>query len=424
MKQLKYKHIDTLKKKLFFSIFIIQLSSTASFAINTDSIRIVTDLNKRFKKVHSGKIYYERSTKSFFRSTPSITKSYLTYTSSPFLAFNPVVYLDRKIISTQNGIHDEAIFYSDTDYETNEKLKEIPFSIGNPDDFIDSYDDAFWMFSFGFYPKNPSGLFNVTGHYIFTDTIVNGDSCYKITNKTMGDGETIDSSLQVWIISINDCRHTSYHKTSWGYGGNASEFLQTCTEGQYSEDYDSLLLQKVKARIFSLVHDSGYILKNYSDQTLSDTKSPQKVKLKKEDFFPVLHFQTIDGADVDISNPSSKVTLLDFSYMGCEPCRQAISSISRIYNKFKDSNVAILGIDPYDQKEKEIFERYSKKYHLDYPVLFSDKKTVFDELGISSFPTFLILDKNMKLRQKFGGWGPGFNRAGIDEEISKLLREQ
>jgi len=224
--------------------------------------------------------------------------------------------------------------------------------------------------------------------------------------------------------SIQKLSPISYQRIAWGYGGDTSVLTERIVSGDCSEIYDSTLLIKVQGEIQSYLRDSNYtLISNDSVEALErqDEEKQKKVILKGQ-HFPIGHFHSIDGKDIYIRRQDSKIILLDFSYMGCEPCRLAIPIIRNLYDKYRDSGLSVWGIDPFDKGEKEIFERYKTKYYLSYPVLFSDKKTVYDYLGIEGYPTVVILDSNMNVLERLEGLD-SFSSLDFETTIAQLLKK-
>jgi len=109
--------------------------------------------------------------------------------------------------------------------------------------------------------------------------------------------------------------------------------------------------------------------------------------------------------------------------MNCDPCGKAIPAVSDLYAKYKDSSVRILNINIYDGQEKEIFGKYVQKYNLDYPILFSDKNSVFNQLEIYNNPTYIILDKDMKVINIYHAFGAGHVPLEIETSIQANLKD-
>ena len=398
-------------------MFLFESCASLAYAHETDSNRIVNDLSRWSSKIHSAKISYIVKEKSFFQSHEKTYNLNLEYSKLHASDSECCVWLERNDTSGQWI----AILFDDTVYETSKSYKITYSGKSTVKEFFDDHDELTWAFPFGQCYDVMTDMLSCPGSFRFSDTIISEERCYQIRNSEYRQNGNIDSIFRTWIISRNRWANSSFEQISWGYGGNTSHILQMCVAADYSDKTDTSFLPKARDAIYKMMHDSSYTFRTPEHMDRSPVILSKQRDLKTGDVFPISHFQTIDHNDVDISTPHTKLILLDFSYMGCEPCRMAIPALSGIYAAYRDSGVDIYGIDPYDKNEKEIFMKYKKRYHLDYPVLFSDKKTVTEDLGIQSFPTFIILDHTMKIR--YISKGAGYFNGFLQRKIEELLAE-
>ncbi len=97
---------------------------------------------------------------------------------------------------------------------------------------------------------------------------------------------------------------------------------------------------------------------------------------------------------VSLEKLKGKVVLLDFWIKNCGACIESIGYLNDIYEKYKDKNFELLGINSYDTTENINF--FSKKYGIKYPVLVNGN-SILEKYGVNRFPTIFILDKNGKI---------------------------
>lgn len=89
-----------------------------------------------------------------------------------------------------------------------------------------------------------------------------------------------------------------------------------------------------------------------------------------------------------------KVVVLDFWIKNCGYCISSIPFLNKLYDKFKDNDFILLGINAYDTDEK--INEFYKKYGLKYPVLMNGN-LVAKDYGVYAFPTIFVIDKSGKI---------------------------
>mgnify|MGYP003532036616 FL=1 len=90
--------------------------------------------------------------------------------------------------------------------------------------------------------------------------------------------------------------------------------------------------------------------------------------------------------------------ILDFWYSSCYPCIKGIPSVNKLYRDYKDKGVAVYGVNMVDEEEKSKarLEKFFKNNIMEYPPIMIDP-AMTTEIGIRSFPTLLVLDKEYKI---------------------------
>ena len=109
--------------------------------------------------------------------------------------------------------------------------------------------------------------------------------------------------------------------------------------------------------------------------------------------------------------------LIDFFYKSCGPCIAAMPGLQRLYEKYHDKGFAMVGIDPFDDRE-EVKELLSAR-GITYTILFSDKK-LSSEYHVDGYPNLFLIDREGKLVKLYLGYREDLEER-IEEEIVKLL---
>ncbi len=139
-------------------------------------------------------------------------------------------------------------------------------------------------------------------------------------------------------------------------------------------------------------------------------------ELKSIDF----KLKTLDGKMVSLSSFKGKVVFLNFWATWCPPCRAEIPSMIKLYNKFKDRGLEILGVDL--QEEEETVRNFVKANKINYPILLDTNGQVGQIYGARSIPTTYIVDRKGNIIARTIG-GREWNTEEIYKLFEKVLKQ-
>jgi len=144
----------------------------------------------------------------------------------------------------------------------------------------------------------------------------------------------------------------------------------------------------------------------------------EKVDLANESIPGSLPLRTIKNKEVQLSdfNPKKeKITVINFWFIECKPCKMEIPDLNKLVEKYKDYDVAFLAIA---LNKPDQLKDFLKKTDFDYTVLSIEEQQTL-ELGIQGYPTHFILNRQGKVVYKATGLEPG----SIDK-LEKAIEEQ
>lgn len=148
-----------------------------------------------------------------------------------------------------------------------------------------------------------------------------------------------------------------------------------------------------------------------SSKSSASLESEKNVSYPKA---PDFSLQNLNGNKVKLSDYSGKLVFVNFWATWCPPCRAEIPGFIKMYDKYKDQGLEIIGIST-DRDGKELVKEFVQKNKVNYTVLMFDMDVITAYGGITGIPTTFIVNQKGEIVNKFVGF-PG------DEAFEKEIK--
>ena len=135
---------------------------------------------------------------------------------------------------------------------------------------------------------------------------------------------------------------------------------------------------------------------------------------------PDFALKNLKGNTLDLEDLRGKVVLLNFFATWCSPCRQEIPDFVRLYKKFKDQGLEIVGIS-LDMEGAAVLTPFVRYFKIPYPILLGTRKVVMDYGGITGVPTTFFIDRDGLIVDYFIGLRPAMV---LEKTITELINKK
>lgn len=165
----------------------------------------------------------------------------------------------------------------------------------------------------------------------------------------------------------------------------------------------------------------------YLDELTTDKNSEQAKRAKGFLFYnrelgvghtiPDMMFSNLDGDIEQVSDYAGKVLLIDFWATWCKPCVASIPHIDKMNSELDQNTFQMISVSA-DQTAEDVIDFRDEKHAMPWVNWIATPESgIIDNLGISAFPTYLVIDPSGVILMK------SHNFDDVEPLIRKLVTE-
>jgi len=110
----------------------------------------------------------------------------------------------------------------------------------------------------------------------------------------------------------------------------------------------------------------------------------------------VFSLKDLNGKRVEIKQLKGRIIFLNFWATWCGPCKEEMSSLEVLHQKFKEKNFVLLTIS-VDYEGLKPVQEFINKHRYTFPVLLDPNGETLDLFEVKGIPTTFMIDKKRRM---------------------------
>lgn len=107
---------------------------------------------------------------------------------------------------------------------------------------------------------------------------------------------------------------------------------------------------------------------------------------------PGFEVRTPEDGALRLADFKGRVVFLNFWATWCEPCREEMPSMERLYRTYKDRGLVVLAVS-LDSQGASVVRPFLKQFKLSFPVGLDPRMAVRERYGVWAVPSTFIIDR-------------------------------
>lgn len=207
---------------------------------------------------------------------------------------------------------------------------------------------------------------------------------------------------------ITEALPAQYNPLAKGQGF-VMAFSTTTPQGTIHYEARQVVFEPVDSSLFTIGPDFQEVTPFELQKILSGQSTDAfEIGTTIEDFT----LTSMEGDTIQLSGLDSEFIVLNFWFAACKPCVQEVPQLNRLTKRFPEVSITFLAIT-FDAKETA--KAFTEKIPFDFTIC-PGATTVIRQLGIVSFPTSVVLSKDLKVVGYEVGSSPR-----IEEELAEII---
>jgi thiol-disulfide isomerase/thioredoxin len=138
---------------------------------------------------------------------------------------------------------------------------------------------------------------------------------------------------------------------------------------------------------------------------------------------PPFTLQPISDGPVPTGPTPGKILVLDFFATWCSPCIAELPELERLRADLQtnhDIEFVLVGTNSGGDTPERV-QTFAQRRHISMPVAFDPERKTMRALGLSGFPTLVVIDRTGKVRLTHSGYNS--SETGFRHDLTELLQK-
>ena len=136
---------------------------------------------------------------------------------------------------------------------------------------------------------------------------------------------------------------------------------------------------------------------------------------------PELGARTLDGQTLRMADLRGKVVIVDFWASWCEPCREEMPVLERLYRRYREQGLVVVGVS-VDRTERNA-RGFLRRTRVSFPIIHDASHAIANRYSPPKMPSSYIVDRRGVIRHVHEGFRAG-DAEQMEREVRALLRER
>lgn len=122
------------------------------------------------------------------------------------------------------------------------------------------------------------------------------------------------------------------------------------------------------------------------------------------EFAPEFQVLTLQGQQISLSQLAGKIVVLDFWATWCPPCRASVPELKQLTRKYPSEKLVLISVS--GDADDHAWRDFIEKKGMDWAQYRDADNRVLNTFAVHAFPTYLVIDGDGLIRQRFTGMTP------------------